>query len=92
MKINVEFDLSGEEGRYEEERFNKMMQADRMSFALSEIWENVFRPYWKHGYDDKELEELTNLDTLTNEQLTRIIEILGDRYLQVIRANGIDND
>lgn len=92
MKINIEFDFDSENGNHEEARFKTMMQSESMSAALTEIWDRLFRPYWKHGYDCRELEELTNLDTITNEQLSRIIEILGDKYTEILRENNINLD
>ena len=90
MKVEIKFDFSGEDSHWEKEQYETMMNAEKYKWALDEMWQVVFRPYWKHGYDDVELEQLTNKENITQEELSRVIELLGDRYLKVLQENDIN--
>ena len=55
MKINIILDLSKEEDAHEYELFKRMVNMDRL---LTFVEQDIFRPARKHGYPDREIQDL----------------------------------
>ena len=55
MKVILEFELPDEQ-----EEYDTCMNAVDNEIRLNEIWEQVFRPYLKHGYSDQKLTKLVD--------------------------------
>lgn len=81
MKATIEFDLNEER-----EEFRDFMQASRMSCALHDISNKIFRPARKHGYDDKTLNELIE----KNEGATEIIGLLETKFYEILKEYGVE--
>lgn len=72
MKAILEFDLDEPEDR---SSHKLAVHAEEMRWALDEIWDKVFRPNNKHGYNNK---------VLDSEEAYHVIEALLDRYQAVL--------
>lgn len=66
----------------EKEDFNDAMNGWKHRYQVEQIWEKVFRPYYKHGYRDEELNKL-----LSSDEGGIIINKLAELYRQVINDN-----
>jgi len=66
----------------EQDDFNDAMNGWRYKNQIDEIWNTVFRPYYKHGYSDQELNKL-----LSSPEGGIIIDKLAELYRQVINDN-----
>lgn len=82
MKIYVKYDMPDDK-----EDFELAQKAVRMSIAIDDMWNEVFRPFYKHGYKNKELNDLTE-----NEDVAKAIELLADIYREVLKDNGLYGD
>ena len=51
--LSFEFDLPEDSMQY-----NEIINAGKNQDLLEAIWENIFRPYHKHGYSDQEINKL----------------------------------
>jgi len=86
MKVTFNFDTEDIDQRLEMER---MLKAEQMSFAINEIYEQVFRPAFKHGYD-KKLEDLIALcpevdtDCGKTNVAYEIISLLSEKYFDIL--------
>lgn len=69
----------------DQEEFETAVDAMRYRIATDEIYEKVFRPYYKHGYGDAEIEKLIREEPRTRE----LIEYLEKLYHQVIEDSGV---
>lgn len=76
-KAILEFDLP-EETEY----FDDARKGSTYKYQVDEIWLKVFRPAFKHGYNDAELNAL-----LETEDGFKIVEKLADLYREVIKDN-----
>lgn len=81
MKATIEFTLPEEH-----EEFRDCMQAGKMSAALSEVGNQVFRPHRKHGYNDKTLNDLIE----KNEGATEIIGLLETKFYEILKEYGVE--
>lgn len=81
MKATLHFDLNEDR-----EEFRDCMQATKMSAALHDISNNVFRPARKHGYDDAALNALIE----KNEDAVEIIHLLEVKYYEIINSYGLE--
>lgn len=63
----------------EREEFETAVHALDYRCAIDEIWQRVFRPYYKHGYPNADLQALTETDV--GEQ---IIDHLAKLYQEVV--------
>ncbi|MDB2447227.1 hypothetical protein N9W79_01240 [bacterium] len=57
------------------------MDGWKYKFTIEEVWEKVFRPNFKHGYND---------ETLDNDLAYKVIERLSEIYSQAIEDRNID--
>lgn len=73
MKVHLSFSLP-EESEDHEAAINGM----KYKLALDEVWEKVFRPAYKHGYNNQELNRLAQ-----SKNGQRLIELLGEIYIEV---------
>lgn len=81
MKATLHFDLSEDR-----EEFRDCMQASKMSAALHDIQNNIFRPARKHLYNDKELNDLI----AKNPDAIEIIGLLETKYVEILNNYEID--
>lgn len=81
MKATLEFDLTEEH-----EEFRDCMQAGKMSGALSEIGNQVFRPARKHGFSDAALNALIE----KNEDAEEIIGMLESKFYEILKEYGVE--
>jgi hypothetical protein len=63
----------------EREEFEDAQNGWKYKSQVEEIWNKVFRPYFKHGYPDQELNELLN-----TKEGNLIISKLADIYRDTI--------
>lgn len=66
----------------EQDDFKDAMNGWRYRNQVEEIWNKVFRPYYKHGYSDQELNKL-----LSSPEGGIIIDKLAELYIEVINDN-----
>lgn len=74
-KVTLQFNLPEET-----EEFQAAAKAGRMEAALLDIGNDVFRPARKHGYFNKQLQELIE----KNPDSQEIIGILEDMYYEIL--------
>lgn len=74
MKFTVEF------GEEERDLALVALNAHEYSMLLNEIHTEVWRPFYKHGYND---------EVLDDPKADDIIEKLHERYLEVLKRSGI---
>lgn len=79
----LRFNLEDFEGR---KSFNLATNADRLAGTLYGIHGCLFRPAFKHGYDDKAINEL--LEKLGDDGY-KLVEMLSDRYNEYMKENNI---
>lgn len=74
MKVTIQFD--------EEERdlASVALNANEYIMLLDSIHNEVWRPFYKHGYND---------EILDDPKADDIIEKLHERYLNVLRQSGV---
>ena len=69
MKSYLRFDLPEDQ-----EEFDDAVKGWKYKAALDDIWNTVFRPYWKHGYNDERLNKI--LETEDGQYvLDKLIEL-----------------
>lgn len=73
MKASLVFNLPEEQ-----EEFNDAINGTKYKVQIEDIWNEVFRPFYKHGYRDEKLNEL-----LSNEAGSYIMEALVQLYKKV---------
>lgn len=76
----IEFNLPEER-----EELKDAMQGTRALIAIDDIWNHLFRPHYKHGYSNQELNKLAD-----TEEGSRVIELLGEMYHSVLKDNEIE--
>lgn len=74
----LEFNL---EDSYAREDFIDAINGTKYKIMLDDIWTHVFRPFYKHGYPDQEINRLT--EYLGDDAYT-IMEYLSKRYHEVV--------
>lgn len=80
MKSTLEFNLPEER-----EEFQLALKGSSMSIALSEIANEIFRPARKHGFPDKELNDLVE----KNPDAVEIIGMLETKFYEILEENDI---
>ena len=55
------------------------LKGPEYKLKIDEIWNHVFRPAWKHGYNKEEINQL-----LQNECCDKLIDELAEIYKEVI--------
>lgn len=65
----------------EMEEFKTAQRGGDYKIALEEVWTRVFRPHFKHGYNNEELRNLTEGSPLAD----KIIELLAEEYHAVVK-------
>lgn len=73
----LEFDLPSEQ-----EEFDIAIKAGRYQLAVEEVWERLFRPYYKHGYANETLNKLANTKSggVIIEELAKIYREIVEEY------------
>jgi hypothetical protein len=66
----------------EQEDFQTSVDAWKYRSALDEVWEQVFRPYHKHGYADSEINSL-----LENEDCRKLLEKLETLFSEASKLD-----
>lgn len=77
MKAILEFQLPEEKQDHE-----TALNGWRYQYKLDEVWNQVFRPAFKHGYADEELNKLSQSKTGQ-----KLIEKLAELYHQVVNES-----
>lgn len=72
-KAKLEFKLPEEQ-----EGFNDALNGSDYKVQLEDVWNNVFRPHYKHGYPDQELQQLIDDNY---EVADKIIEKLSEIFI-----------
>lgn len=67
MKATLEYNLPEEMEQYE-----SSINGAKYKYMVEAIWQNVFRPYHKHGYSDVELNNL--LDSECGKYIMNTLE------------------
>lgn len=75
----IEFNLPEEN-----EELDTTLKASKMSIALFDIQNELFRPSWKHGYSDETLQKLCE-----NEDVQKAIEILHKKFIEILEENDV---
>lgn len=71
MKVILEFD------RYvEAEELDAALNGGKYKDKLDEVWNNVFRPYHKHGYSNGRIQEILACDENGNPKHPEAHELL----------------
>lgn len=74
MKAILEFNLPEDT-----EDFKVAQKGMEYKLALEDVWNEVFRPNFKHGYSNEVLQELTQ-----NPQVFEAIKLLSEIYQAVL--------
>jgi hypothetical protein len=69
----------------EQEEFETAVNAMGYRIVVDEIYDKVFRPYYKHGYGDAEIEKFLESEPRAGE----LIDHLAKLYHQVIEDSGV---
>ena len=82
---------------YAQEEMETALKAMTYKSVLSEIQNEVFRPARKHGYPDRNIEELIEkcgIDKCENGEeyhlAIELIEKLEERFIEIIRDNELE--
>ena len=81
MKATLTFDLPDDA-----DAFADAQAGTRYKLALDSIWQEVFRPHYKHGYADAALDQLAG-----TEAGGQLIDLLAERYQQVLRQYNVQD-
>lgn len=76
-KVTLSFSLPEET-----EEMQTAIDAAKLAITLSDIQNEVFRPSWKRGYSNEELNKL-----LEKEEVSRAIELIHEMFLKVLKEN-----
>ena len=86
MKGILEFNLDEYEDK---EMFYLANKSGNMKSAIDDVWNKCFRPAFKHGYNDKDLQNL--LDRLGDDGYD-LIDKISQIYNKVLEENGVRFD
>jgi hypothetical protein len=82
MKVTITFDS------YEEaEELENALNGGKYRSQLEEIWNNVFRPYHKHGFNNERINELlasNDDDTPMHPEVHELFDYLEARYRETV--------
>lgn len=79
MKAILEFNL---DEREDINRHRTAVQAEDMRYVLDEVWEQLFRPNNKHGYN-------SHNEILNSEEAYEIIEEMQKIYINILEDYNI---
>lgn len=79
MKALLEFELP-----MEREDFETCQKGWLYKQQLEDVWQNVFRPYHKHGYSNQEITELLEND----ENCRRVFLFLESVYREIVNGDA----
>lgn len=91
MKVTFNFDTENLEDRIE---MNRMLKATQMAIALDDIHDEIFRPAFKHGYEQR-IEDLIALcpevdtDCGKTNVAYEIISLLSDKYRDILENRDL---
>jgi hypothetical protein len=77
-KVIIEFNLPEEQ-----EEFQDALNGTKNAIKFSEVWEKLFRPRHKHGYNNSKLQDLID----SSPQVGEALDILEELYQEI---NGRD--
>lgn len=88
MKAILEFNLPEERGEFE-----LAQKGDVYKYALDEVWDRVFRPFYKHGYPEARINELIEKlgENDNGELVCELIDRLSDIYRNILDNGGIND-
>lgn len=64
------------------EEFENAHNGSKYRAQVDDIWDKVFRPFYKHGYGDSEFDKLLDKN---HEVASEIFEKLSDIYHKILR-------
>lgn len=64
MKATLEFNLPEEQ-----EEFRDAVNGTKNQIILDEIWIEVFRPFYKHGYNDPKIQKLIDENPVIADEI-----------------------
>lgn len=81
------------EHQCDEAELYRTLNASNAFTALEEMWQKVFRPAFKHGYPNEDIQKL--IDACGQDEQgysigTELIDKLADLYREVLTDNNID--
>jgi hypothetical protein len=74
MKATLEFSLPEDQ-----DEFKNAVDGWKYKSAMDDVWDELFRPRWKHGYSDQTLEDLRK-----NESVETAIDMLEKMYKEIM--------
>jgi hypothetical protein len=97
IKGKLEFNLEEPSSKL---AFKRASNADNAYLALDAMWNELFRPAFKHGYSNKNLQELmdksgTLIDKETGETINigyEIVSKLSEIYREILIDNDVDTE
>lgn len=85
---SITFTFSEDENGYlDKHDIERTLKASDMCAALFQISQEVFRPIRKHGYSDREIQDLTLRDPELARDLVGALEHL---FYEILEDRGID--
>lgn len=88
MKLKIELDTESDSYFDDRDDARLLLDAHRYKAALEDMWEKIFRPYYKHGYMDPDLNKLTE-DLKEDEHGKDVIDYLSDLYREVLSSHDV---
>ena len=76
-KVYLKFDLNDPDDR---EAYKDANNATKYKLQLDSIWDNVFRPKYKHGYSNQEINAL-----LEDEKCDKLLDLLAELYRETLK-------
>jgi hypothetical protein len=74
-KVIFEFDMDEDA-----ERIDITINGHKYKDQLDKVWEELFRPRWKHGYPNADLDKLTE-----NEEVGKALDILEKMFQDILK-------
>ncbi len=77
MKAHLTFNLPEEQ-----EEFKDAVEGTKYKVKLEDIWNELFRPYYKHGYADAEIQTIVE-----SKNGSKLMEYLIKKYNEVVNED-----
>ena len=79
---------------HEKEELLLMLKANEMALSLFDIQQEIFRPVRKHGYKEKEINDLIELCGEDDKGYNNGAELVGkleDKFYEILEDRGLLN-
>ena len=63
----------------EQEEFKDALEGTSSKIKLEDVWQNCFRPFWKHGYNDPEIQKIVE-----TKDGAKLMEFLIAKYQETV--------